>query len=161
VLPNVFNDGSLFATDSKGGNLTVVHRVVSSRNTFQVQRLDSLGKRTWSRDFPYTPRPIPDAVKDSVVSSQYRSAAKFPAHMPAVSRLVVGEDGTVWLRREELGRNGRSEWNVLDPGGRPVGRFETSKRFQIHVATRQRILAALEDENDAPMVVRFAVAPSR
>jgi hypothetical protein len=161
MLPNPFNDGSLFDTDSKGGNLTVVHRIADSRNTYEVIRFDPTGKRVWARQFNYTPRPITNAVKDSVVSAQYRSAAKFPTHLPAVSRVVVGEDGTVWLRREELGVNGRSEWNVLSADGRPLGRFQMNKRFQVHVATARSVLASTEDENDAPIIVRFAVSTIR
>jgi hypothetical protein len=161
MLGNPFNDGSLFDTDSKGGNLTVVHRIVDSRNTYEVIRVSPSGSRIWARRFNYSPRPITNAVKDSVVSAQYRSAAKFPAHIPAVSRVVVGEDGTVWLRREELGTNGRSEWNVLSADGRLVGRFTTNKRFQVHVATARSVIAVTEDENDAPIIVRFAVSAIR
>jgi hypothetical protein len=161
MLGNPFNDGSLFDTDSKGENLTVVHRTADSRNAYEVIRFDRSGRQTWTKQFNYSPRPITNSTKDSVVSSQYRSAARFPTHVPAVSRVVVGEDGTVWLRREELGINGRSEWNVLSADGRPLGRFQMNKRFQVHVATARSVLATTEDDNDAPVIVRFAVSAIR
>ncbi len=161
IVPNPFNDGSLFDTDSKGAYLTVVHREVGTgrASAFQVLRLDASGRILWQRRFSYTPRTIPPAVKDSVSRSrEIRTIATFPVHMPAVSIVVAGEDGTVWLRREELARNGMSEWNVLAPDGRMIGRFEAPKRLQIHSATAQQVMAVVPNENDVPIVIRYLVS---
>jgi hypothetical protein len=162
LLPNPFNDATLFATDSKGGNLTVVHRLVGETNAFEVERLDARGKSVWKRTFSYTPRSITTAVKDSVIRRpEFRAIAKFPKHMPAVSNVIAGEDGSVWLRREELGSAGRSEWNMLSADGRIIGRFETAKRFQLHNAQGRELLGVEFDANNAPTVVRYAVVPVR
>ncbi|MGH7462006.1 MAG: 6-bladed beta-propeller [Longimicrobiales bacterium] len=164
IYPNPFNDGSLFDANSKGGNLTVVNRIVASGRTptFEVVRLDATGKPEWSRRLPYTPQAIPATVKDSVTRTRAVAAiATFPEHMPAVSRVVAGEDGSVWLRREELRPNRRSEWNVLDASGRMIGRFETRRPLQIHAATAQYILVSVPDDDDVPLVIRYAIVPAR
>jgi hypothetical protein len=162
IVPNPFNDGSLFDSDSRGHTLVVVNRQVTRRTRFEVASLDSAGRRRWSRQFSYSPQPIESAVKDSVVRNREIGAiAIFPQHMPAVSRVVAGEDGTIWVRREELGNNGRSEWNVMASDGRMAGRFNAPKRMQIHVATADHILAVTEDENDAQLVVRYVVVGPR
>ena len=162
LVPNPFNDATLFATDSKGGNLTVVNRLVGDTNTFEVERLDARGKSLWKRTFNYTPRSIMTAVKDSVIGRpEFRAIAKFPKHLPPVSHVVAGEDGTVWIRREELGTSGQSEWNMLSADGRKIGRFDTAKRFQLYSASGREIIGVEFDENDAVTVIRYAVTPVR
>lgn len=164
MLPNPFNDGSLFDADSKGQHFTIVHRVVRSNqpSQFEVVRIDATGSTLWRRAFAYTPMHMSAAVKDSVARARgIGPTARFPNHMPPVSRVLTGEDGTVWLRREELRPDRMSEWNVLDATGRLIGRFETRRPVHLLAASAHSVYAAVLDEMDVPLVIRYAVTPVR
>jgi hypothetical protein len=172
VLNNPLSDGSLFDASSNGQTLVVVHREAGSAqgSAFEVVRIDATGRALWTRTLPYSPRALSTSVKDSLIKSagsrssnerEIRAIAKFPAHIPTISRVVAGEDGTIWLRREEFGRSGVAEWNVMSRNGQLIARLETPKALQVHAATAQQVFGVLPDENDVPVVVRYHVRPVR
>jgi hypothetical protein len=89
-----------------------------------------------TRSYSYRPRRLSRAVIDSLTRwalgssapagisrREYerliRAALNLPEFEPPVSRLLIGRDNSIWLRREHLG-GGEVVWNVLDDVGNPV-----------------------------------------
>src|SRR5690606_29004343 len=128
---------------------------------FRVTRLTLSGDTVYSRQFPYTPRPIDSAVVDSLIRLRgeamtrlppsfagaptparaeelARQSLYLPAHLPPVSQVVPGRDGSLWLKREELPTDS-SEWLVLDPGGEVVGTVFTPRSLTVQLAEAGRI----------------------
>ena len=53
-----------------------------------------------------------------------------PATLPAVKKLVVSEDGDVWLQRQVL-ESGAADWLILDPEGVPVATASTPETLDV------------------------------
>lgn len=84
-----------------------------------------------------------------------RSADLLPATLLPVTRLVTGQDGSIWLRREDVPEGDSVLWNVLDREGRPSGALYLPADQRI-VATAGDILVAVElDEFDVPYLLRY------
>ena len=79
-----------------------------------------------------------------------------PANLPGVTGLAVGQDDSIWLRREE--REGDTvQWAVLDGMGQVLG-VVTLPRAQEVVAARGTVMAAVEeDELGRAWLVRYRV----
>ena len=77
-----------------------------------------------------------------------------PATLPGVTGLAVGQDDSIWLRREE--REGDTvQWAVLDGMGQVLG-VVTLPRAQEVVAARGTVMAAVEeDELGRVTLVRY------
>jgi hypothetical protein len=76
-----------------------------------------------------------------------------------VSALVLGADGTVWLRREDT-RERTVDWMVLDGGGRVLATVSAPSELAVHWATRDAVRGVLPDELDTPRIVRYRVRPA-
>lgn len=138
LVPLPFDDGDLVAASARANRFVVVER--SSATTageahFQVTGIRADGDSIFSRRYAYTPRPVPEAVVDSIAASEaghlarsgggherrsvanaVREAWSVGVWLPPVSAAVVSADGSVWLQRERLG-NDRVNWMVLAPDG--------------------------------------------
>lgn len=66
--------------------------------TYRVTRVSITGDTVFSRQVPYDPVPIPQAVLDSLPDGTPRAYA--PPYYPPVSGVVAGRDGTTWAARE-------------------------------------------------------------
>jgi hypothetical protein len=73
-----------------------------------------------------------------------------------VSRLLTGEDGTVWLRREDVERN-RHRWIMLDPGLNPVAEVRTPDEFRPPRVTADHIWGVETEDMEVPWVVAYRV----
>jgi hypothetical protein len=145
--------------------------------TFRVTKLDFEGDTIFSRPFPYTPVPVEAALVDSLVqeyAEQFtrgpmpgaasptqaqgwvREALYVPSFHPPVSTVVIGMDGTLWLRREDVGAE-TIHWMILDSEGRTVGLVELDRGLTVMAATRDRIWGSLRDDLDVPYIVRYCL----
>ncbi|MGD2136552.1 MAG: 6-bladed beta-propeller, partial [Gemmatimonadales bacterium] len=146
-------------------------------STFVVTKTTLTGDTVFSRSFEYTPIPISEVLVDSVVrvraeqvsSSRLGSPptaaraaelarASFyqPACHPPVSMLVLGRDGTIWLRREDAGA-ALVEWNVLAGNGDPLGTVLLPRGLRVLEAERGTVWGSEYDELDVPYIVRYRV----
>ena len=163
--------------DAPPGLVVVGRRVDAEAPAFRVTRLSHAGDTRFDRRVPYDPVPIDPALPDSLVEAwarwfhdngrpgmpDARQAAEwaranlyFPAHRPAVTRVVAGRDGTAWLRREGHDPE-RVEWLVLDPDGAHVGRLHLPPPVNVLAAERDRFWGTALDELDVPYIVRYSV----
>jgi hypothetical protein len=182
-FPQPFTDSPLDAVAPDGSSVVIVRRnaaTTSDRTVFSVQRIDGSGRVSLSRNYSYRPLPLSSDAVDraldehvsglgetrirtpeaNVLRRQLRRQLYRPRFLPPVTGLLLGRDGTIWLRREELGRP-MAWWHVLDPGGRIIGRTWIPARLSVRYADRTQIWAVERDELDVPTLVRFRIVPSR
>lgn len=130
----------------------------------------------WSRSYAYTPRAISPAQIDRLVDAfsgraveelglaparaagWARDALYIPAHHPAVSSMIVGRDGTIWLAGPNDGASAR-DWMIIDPNGEPQGTVTLPSRFRAQHARGLVVWGMDLDEVDVPYLVRFRAAP--
>lgn len=139
--------------------------------------IDASGDTVQSRVYPYRPIPMTDAAirhdaeqdherssrpgrtppSVDVIERALRDADCLPPTFPPVSAIVAAQDGTIWLRREEVPGDSVA-WNVLDRDGRMIGALRLPSGQEV-VAARGDIMAAVErDAFDVPYVVRYRLS---
>ena len=182
-MPQPFRDTPLWDVTPDGSNLVIVTRIAAAsgrRASFSIRKFHYSGRTIFAKTYRYTPRPLPaDAEKKAVdehvsglasarirtssngdVRKAIREALYLPRYMPPVTSMVLGRDGTIWLRREETGRSTVS-WNVLGPDGRVVARVDLPAKLDVRYADRNQVWGIELDELDVPTLVRLKVIPSR
>jgi len=145
--------------------------------TFSITRLGLMGDTLFKREFRYAPKGYPEQVLDSLaarlatsgssgqeidagaVRRQIRDAMDFPEFQPPILAGVGGEDGTLWLRREDAGE-GSYHWLVIDPDGSPRGHIDLPRRSVVQWVGTGGFVVIEPDEFDVPWVVRFRIEPS-
>lgn len=153
--------------DDSGAPAVVVTRIGPSADT------------VFSRTYAYKPMPLADellrrALREAMVlrpggtpateddrapdgsdfEGPLRGSGVLAANLPAVTGLAVGQDDTVWLRREES-EGDSVGWTVLDGMGQVLG-VVTLPRTQEVVAARGTVMAAVEeDELGRVTLVRY------
>lgn len=143
--------------------------------TFEITRIGINGDTLLHRYIAYVPRELePDLVDDtyaeivtrlrgtrsSVLESTIRRAVErsiaAPAYLPPISGMVLGRDGTIWLRREEL-RQDSVEWQVLDTDGGTLGTLYLPAGLEVMRTQRDRVWGIEEDSLDIPYVRVYEV----
>lgn len=81
-------------------------------------------------------------------------ALSLPDFHPPVTAALLGSDGSIWLRREGLGRPD-VEWIVLATDGKPQARLVLPAALSIIAAGPDEVWAWQPDELDVPVLLRF------
>jgi hypothetical protein len=146
------------------------------RATFHVMARTFGGDTLFSRQFSYTPMVLETALVDSVVEARAAAVIRFrrgaitpaqaaewardalytPDFHPPVSDMLIGRDGSVWLRGEDPGES-TVEWRILSPAGEPLGVVRLPVGFRIMLADRSRAWGTEYDELDVPYIVRYRI----
>lgn len=178
-----FSDSPLTAVAPDGSGLVIVTRAAATSRrqaSFTVRKVSFSGRTAFERAYPYTPRPLTGDAVESVVNKHaggmqeakfrtppaaaarrlIREALYRPGYLAPVTDVVLGRDGTIWLRREATGR-AVFDWQVLDAAGRPVGRVSLPAKVAVQYADRTQVWGVELDELDVPTLVRFRVVPGR
>jgi hypothetical protein len=90
------------------------------------------------------------------VEKALRDAVELPPFQTPIAQAVVGDDGSVWLRREDDG-GPVFRWLVLDARGNPVGRFELPRSVTIRWAHMGLFYGSAVDDMGIPWLVRYRV----
>jgi len=160
-----------------GGRLLAVVEQSPPRGSagavFRLTVKDDAGRVVVRRSVSYTPVPVPAAWRDSVIASfakvrpadaaagrqlgaQLARTLEFPSSFPPVERVLVGGDGTIWVRPGGTGATAR--WSVYDASANPLGRVRLPSSMRLLYATRRLMLASGTSEDDEPILVRYDVA---
>lgn len=163
----VVSDGSRFVTvtPEPGNGIVVVaatsagDTVLSRRHRFPVYPiaksvLDST--RRAMRDGPGL-RFASTASREKVAEAMSR--VRLPETYPAFDRMLLGEDGSVWL--EQWAADGTRVWLVIDRDGAILGRVQLPSRARLGAARRDAIWVIELDEDDVPSIVRYGVGVPR
>jgi hypothetical protein len=167
-----FEDGPLFTACSDGSGFIYVDRQVTAggAGTFGVTRIEPGGARRYSVRIPYLPMPITSDRMQRAVSelmregppdnsgleARIRAAIARPAHLPTVSQMMCGSDGTVWLRREDTGA-GPFRWTILDQHGTPTAALAIPRSVTPLSVTRDHAWTVEGDETSVRALVLWAV----
>lgn len=171
-----FGDGSLWSRVPRERAFIHVDRTVPDSPegaAVRVSRIDFDGDTVFTRLLPYTPLPLDPAAVDSVLSSAAEMVARAPmwdvspaqarawaeagfyrpAYRPAVDRLVVARDGTLWLRG--AGRGDPGAWWVLNAAGEPVAEARLPASVQVSLIQGEWVWGMETDEMGVPYLVRL------
>jgi hypothetical protein len=180
--PQPFSDSQIMGVAPDGSSVLLVTRdaaVSPDRATFGIRRIDPSGHVVLDRRFPYAPIRVRDALVDSTVAAmsdnlgssgirtpsaaalrrELREHLYIPRYLTPITSLVLGRDGTIWLRREETGSK-TVWWQVLDPGGQVIASLRLPSDLSVYYADRTQLWAVERDELDVPTLVRFRVTPA-
>lgn len=157
-----------------GSALVVVGQPIADEpaGTFQVTRVACTGDTLFHRAYRYGHRPIPPTLADSIldeyakawgpqagspaVRNALKEAIALPSVQPPVSDVVVGADGTTWLRREDTG-GAFVGWTVLGPAGRILANLAAPAEVRLLAVDGESAWGVVKDEVDVPYVVRHRV----
>lgn len=177
VLTQPWDDSPLVAVSTTGRSVVLVNRPAAARREnarFHVMRLSPFGDTLFSRSFPYTPVRVPagwaprwadetagmisarrPGTDRRALAAAFARAVYVPAFMPPVTAVVAGDDGTVWLRREEQGST--AVWNVLDGEGRLIAEVRAPSGLEVQQVQRSHLWGVMTDDLDVPYVYRFRI----
>ena len=154
--------------------------------SFRVTRFGVRGDTLFSTRFTYRPTGYDDALLDSIaargarrgsgviaivggviqtpeppsdslaVAAALRAAMDFPPFQPPVLATFVGDDGGLWLRREDNAGSSH-RWIRLDPEGRPLGEVEVPKQVRVLWSSGDVAWASDTDDYGIPWLVRYRV----
>lgn len=88
-----------------------------------------------------------------------REALYLPDFHPPVSEMVVGREGTIWLRRERTGE--RDRWEAYGEEGEKLGQLSIDRDIRILAAEGDVLWGARRTEAGVPQVVRLAIRRER
>jgi hypothetical protein len=85
--------------------------------------------------------------------------ASWPATYPAVSPLgaMAAPDGRLWVKRSVPAREGREMWDVIDQGGRLVGRWRLPAKTTIVGMGNGAVYASRTDDDDFRYAQRIEI----
>ena len=164
-----------------GGGVIVVREDASAGPSVVVTRIGPSADTVFSRTYSYTPAPLTDdlfrrALSETDVSEMFpmegdksegvpesaefegpvRRSGVLPETLPTVTSLVVGQDESIWLRREEP-EGEFAQWTVLDGTGEVVGVVTLPRRQEVVAARGAVMVAVEEDELGRASLVRYRV----
>jgi hypothetical protein len=157
-------DGSYLVRRSTGG--------AQGRATFTVARMVGLADTVFHLEVRYEPKDFDPATLDSLlfpyagryvertgmdtaaVADALRRALTLPAHQPPISYGRVGQDTTLWLRREE-GASAMYAWVVISPQGEPRGTFVLPRSATILWTDGDEMWVSLPDDLEVPWLVKY------
>ena len=83
-----------------------------------------------------------------------RAMLSRPRYHPPISDILVGFDGTTWLRWPDT-REGKVRWEVLDRSGEPQWTFEADRRLELVAANGEEVWGLLREDQGAIRLIRF------
>jgi hypothetical protein len=174
-----FADGPLSGFTFRERAIVVVAReapATADRATFSVSKLAFTGDTLFSRSIAFDPQPVDAAELDSLLDAvgeelseipmfgmnaiqgreQAETTLYVPAFRPGVTQLRIAKDDGIWLAGDVDGL-GATEWLVLDPDGRSVGRVALPSTVNPLVIDPPFLWGSERGELDVPYVVRYRV----
>jgi len=126
---------------------------------YSPESLDALafGQFPMPAVFSPTGPPVPSGgARLKAVQDAIREAMEFPRFQPPVQEFRAGEDGTLWLRREEMGGQ-YQRWLVIGPAGIPRGYVEVPRVDRLQWVSSEEFIVAQPDGLDVPWVVVWSL----
>jgi len=80
-----------------------------------------------------------------------------PEFLPAVTDLVAGRDGTVWLKRTGRWSTSDARWTVIDADGATIADVTVPRDAEVLAAQRDALWAFVIDDAGVPYVVRYRI----
>jgi hypothetical protein len=173
------SDHVVYEVSPDGRHITIVRRAIDMAvfwSVYSVIRVDTRGNTIFHVD-----RIAPLVrVRDSAVESLMEDLVEHPAllrefpsaaarrtlvrgglfrptvYYAPISDVVVGQDGTTWLRWPDARRRS-VRWDVLDAGGRPLRTLNLDRRLRILDADADGVWALAPGKDGALTLTRFTL----
>lgn len=104
-------------------------------------------------------RQMPPEMKEQFMGSVEK--APFPDRLPAYGRVLVAEDGHLWVQDAEgtsfAGLGGAVRWSVVAPDGAWLGDVTVPAGVTVQAVGRDWVLGQRNDEDGAPHVLLYAL----
>lgn len=177
TFPAPFSDAQLMSLMPDGGGVVLVDRARSGTgpSQFRVTRLDAAGDTVFSRAIPYNPI-SEDQERTRVIAAEIavsrptfvnppnadqllsgiRDLGVVPEQQVPITALHVGQDGSIWLRREDLNAE-TIPWLVLSADGALEGTVALPARQTVVAARGDQLVTLEPDELDVPHLVSYRV----
>lgn len=177
-LNQPFSDDPIPAFSADGRYFALVSRDAAAGNTaqtFTVSLMRNGRTPVYTHQVKYRPLPLSERAVDSVVKLIVEPAGPgspriplnadsihrklfHPRYLPPVERVVVGQDGVVWLKVNFAGGvAARAEWLALGLDGKEIARVTTAAGFRLLEADRATLWGVEGDPFDVPVLVRYKV----
>jgi len=179
----VLDDGSMVVMSDRvppkaeGASFTVMRLNASGDTTWRVaipytptpmpsSRIDSAVAAIANRIAPHMAQE--GMGTEGSVEKRLRDAVYAPPFVPFVqgmlvtpngallNGMVVAAEGSVWLRRSKVTRNG-AEWWVLNPQGQPTGRVETPAWLRVVLVHGNHLWGVETDDMGVDYIVRYRI----
>lgn len=169
-----FADAPLVLGGGARDQIVIVDRRTSfaPSRSFPVSAVGRSGDTLWTVRIGYRPRPIPRAVRDSVVRRLARGLARSGAteadvrailHLPEsyapVSDAFEDADGRIWLRREEDGP--RVAYQRVSATGTLELEVVVDRALRLRAARGDTLWGIRLDEDGVPSLERYTVLSGR
>lgn len=169
-----FDDNLLISAAFDGSGFAIVDRTLSTssgKNSLIVLRISERGDTTWRAKLTFRAVNVSKADVDAVIdrlqppgntprdpglAARLRRALYVPDYFPSASGVIVGRDGSVWLRREDRPASQSIRWSVLTPSGKPDFEIDLGKELTPFAPDGQ-VIWALESAQDGPRVKRLRI----
>jgi hypothetical protein len=170
------NSAPYLVVAADGSHLLVIFRAPPAHPdsaAFTLVRIGSDGNVISEVTYGYTPRPVTQAIIDSLMPMPPDSApasakerarflrdnADFPEYLPPVNRMIIGRDRTIWLASDWAER--RERWTIIGEDNEVVGSVDMPRGFRVMQVDRTRAWGVETDSTtDIPYVVRFKLRPA-
>ncbi len=134
--------------------------------TYRLTLVNESGAALFDRSYSFVPVPVPQAAIDSLLAQQetryarlgpeYTAFAKSlrpAANFPAVRRVLIGRDSTVWLEENAAGQG--HHWRVLDARGSVLGLLTLPDNVSLQAAELHTVWGYESDADGLQGIVRY------
>jgi hypothetical protein len=164
-LADAPEDGTFTVTRFGLSGDTVYRRTLHYRPVpYSAADLDSIAARAARGEaggmVPFVLGPGKPPVPDNweAIAHTLRGAMDFPRFQLPIRSVWLAQDGSLWLRREDV-NGATARWIVLDDEGRPRGALDLPADVRIVWSRGDTLWAVSPDENDVPWLVRYRIRP--
>lgn len=163
-FPQPFSVASEWAVSSDGSSLVVVgeKHLAEGHSSYAVEHFSASGELLFSVTHDYEPIAVPEVVIDSLLAqirvegfseAEVREAAYLPETYPPTGKVLVAENGLIWIAREAIPGQPR-RWQILSEEGAVVAKILAPLGFDIQWVGAEAAWGLVLDELDVPYLVK-------
>lgn len=133
-------------------------------DSLHVMAYQLTGASTVAASVPVSPVPVTEADRDSALADmdsgpmRQKVSSALPDTKPALTELVVADDGRLWIRRPPAGPNAdMAPWWVLNPETKTILETHLPREVSLEAVQEEFAYGTTTTEAGAPAVVRYRV----
>ncbi|MCA1790722.1 MAG: hypothetical protein LC667_12950 [Thioalkalivibrio sp.] len=174
---------TIWDVSPSGERVVLIHRPVPTSDApqeFQVILLDAAGDTVFDRSYPYRPVRVERKRAEAAINARFDDLAtqfserlpisrtklreelqgwlEIPKYQSPVDQVVLGRDGTIWLRRGSYGEE-VAPWVILDYKGNVVGETRLNAAADLWQASQRVVWITELGELDVPYARRLERIP--
>lgn len=172
-LPWLWHDNPLFGVSPNGAHIVIVEgqHPLTQAGSFRVHRYASTGQRVSSTTHAFVAKRVTQAMQDSLdrvvlplvkrvawvtddmLKKAIERTPKPPQWLRAFDRVVVQNDGTLWLRSAA----NSERWFAVQANNQIVAEIRLPARAMVLDGDGQSVWVSVLDDVDVPSIVRYRI----